>query len=700
MSIFSSIGSGLKSVAKGVYNTVNTIGSTLAGGFSKFGNQIASVYNAVTPSGGNQSTYNSSTYQEPPKSTGISKGGTQYYGGYVPSTGSYIPSNASQGGAGFGSYGPQLPVTITAGKVGIGGAYFGGGGGSNNSQIDIPYGPTQISPTKTITNDSSQMAANRAKLVADSGGKLKEVDGKVVPVGTFGANSVLTSDTFSGGSTPLVLGSTPTSTNPKINTSGLAGTLSGYKKYNATTGQYEDIPDEQVIQERKSLYDRFVGKAESVYDDPEVKAAREERRQIQERLRTPMAELNAIVAKQNQDLLQLRQTGSQEGVTEAVYGGQSNAINYNAAIRALPLQASIAGLQGDLKLAQDYLSELVQVKGEQIKNQYEYNKGLFQSIEGALDKADQRQYEEMKTANDRAYTEQQNLIKTQATLTQTALARKAPATVISRINNSDSILGAIEAAGEYGVAPNTEIRQLDNGNTVVIDKNTNKIISDLGGAKPTTTYNAASLTPKQANDPFIQKMAKTAGGKPLTDTFAQQLNKGLTVLNQVGLLQANINGQTITTPSGVKVEGMKTGPIVGLFRGKNPWDTKAQVIKAQLNAIIPNLARGVYGEVGVLTDNDIAQYAKTLPNLTSTEDIRNAVFGITVDMIAKSIKQNLEVNAANGKDVSGFIDIYTNMQGTRDSIFSQIPGYKGTGGQSAPVSSGSLPSGITFKVVK
>ena len=182
-----------------------------------------------------------------------------------------------------------------------------------------------------------------------------------------------------------------------------------------------------------------------------------------------------------------------------------------------------------------------------------------------------------------------------------------------------------------------------------------------------------TVTPEQASDPFVQKMVKTAGGKPITDSFAQKLNKGLVVLDQIGTLQTNI-------------KDMKTGPLVGAFRGKNPWDTNAQVIKAQLNAIVPNLARGVYGEVGVLTDNDIALYSKTLPTLTSTEDIRNAVLGITVDLIGKSIKRTLEVNAANQKDVSGFIDIYTDMNATRESIFSQIPGYAG-GGLKGKVSS-------------
>lgn len=164
-------------------------------------------------------------------------------------------------------------------------------------------------------------------------------------------------------------------------------------------------------------------------------------------------------------------------------------------------------------------------------------------------------------------------------------------------------------------------------------------------------------------DPFIKKLLSTAGGKALTDTTIQKLDKGLTVLGQLGLLQAS-------------VQDVKTGPIKGKFKGNNPWNTNAQTIKAQLNAIIPNLARGVYGEVGVLTDNDIKTYAKTLPNLTSTEQVRNAVLYITLDMIGKSIKNTLNVNASAGRDVSNFIDIYTEMENTKNSILSTIPGAK------------------------
>lgn len=111
-----------------------------------------------------------------------------------------------------------------------------------------------------------------------------------------------------------------------------------------------------------------------------------------------------------------------------------------------------------------------------------------------------------------------------------------------------------------------------------------------------------------------------------------------------------------------------------LLKSANPWNTQGQTIKSSLNAIVPNLARGIYGEVGVLTDNDIKTYSQTIPNLKSTEDVRNAVLYITLDMIGKSIQNTLAVNEAAGRDVSGFTDLYTEMQNSKNAILATIPG--------------------------
>jgi hypothetical protein len=62
-----------------------------------------------------------------------------------------------------------------------------------------------------------------------------------------------------------------------------------------------------------------------------------------------------------------------------------------------------------------------------------------------------------------------------------------------------------------------------------------------------------------------------------------------------------------------------TGPFVGFFRKLNPYDTTAQAFEAKLRATVPNLARGIFGEVGVLTDADVKNYMATLPSLKSPQ---------------------------------------------------------------------------------
>ena len=94
-----------------------------------------------------------------------------------------------------------------------------------------------------------------------------------------------------------------------------------------------------------------------------------------------------------------------------------------------------------------------------------------------------------------------------------------------------------------------------------------------------------------------------------------------------------------------------------------------QAAPGELGALV------VYGEVGVLTDNDIRQYAKTIPNLKQTNDVNNAVLALTLDTIAGGYKRQLQTLAAAGKDVSGFAGLYESIKAQADSIKSSIPGF-------------------------
>ena len=74
---------------------------------------------------------------------------------------------------------------------------------------------------------------------------------------------------------------------------------------------------------------------------------------------------------------------------------------------------------------------------------------------------------------------------------------------------------------------------------------------------------------------------------------------------------------------------------MGILSGKNPYNVEAQVALAQLAGITPKVARGIFGEVGVLTDTDIKNYQRTLPNLTSTEEKNKLVVKFMRDLLAE-----------------------------------------------------------------
>ena len=102
-----------------------------------------------------------------------------------------------------------------------------------------------------------------------------------------------------------------------------------------------------------------------------------------------------------------------------------------------------------------------------------------------------------------------------------------------------------------------------------------------------------------------------------------------------------------------------TGPMVGFwrqFKSGLGFDDKALLIKAQITKIIPGLARGVFGEVGVLTDQDVAMYARTIGNLNTPEEVNEALTEAAMEMVSRGFEAKLSTLAKSRKNVSGYLD--------------------------------------------
>tara|TARA_R110002153_G_scaffold51460_5_gene144718 strand:- start:7386 stop:10340 length:2955 start_codon:yes stop_codon:yes gene_type:complete len=163
----------------------------------------------------------------------------------------------------------------------------------------------------------------------------------------------------------------------------------------------------------------------------------------------------------------------------------------------------------------------------------------------------------------------------------------------------------------------------------------------------------------------VLRASAVHGDKAPSDTFLGSFAKGRNVIDQVGELQRLMLSDGYVDEEGNEID---LSPLSGWLREKNPWDRDAQEIKAILQQTIPNLARGVFGEVGVLTDRDVELYRKTLPNLKSTKAVQQAVLGITVRAVQRALENQIETQANGRRNMSGFVSSYEDIVRKTDEI--------------------------------
>jgi hypothetical protein len=113
-----------------------------------------------------------------------------------------------------------------------------------------------------------------------------------------------------------------------------------------------------------------------------------------------------------------------------------------------------------------------------------------------------------------------------------------------------------------------------------------------------------------------------------------------------------------------------TGPIRGIINS-NPYSKTGAQIKAEITALIPGLARGTYGEVGVLTDQDVENYKKTVPNLSTPESAKGFIFAMTTKILTNSLKNLLVDSAKANWDVSEFAPDLIDLQKRADEMIAQ-----------------------------
>lgn len=209
-----------------------------------------------------------------------------------------------------------------------------------------------------------------------------------------------------------------------------------------------------------------------------------------------------------------------------------------------------------------------------------------------------------------------------------------------------------------------ETKNAQGGTTIWAVDSTGKIVTKVipGTAG---TYETASTTPTNTQQVITSPTGQTLEyGTPeyiierLRQSGGNKTNPVASEREQLGKF-SNVISQTANIVGSLK--NTDTGPIVGYLKTLNPYNFDARAVNAQLQALVPGVARGVYGEVGVLTDTDIQNYMKTLPNLKSTKEQNEFVALMTLQNARRSYESTLLNMANSGVKVSGFVDSYKDI---------------------------------------
>ena len=167
-----------------------------------------------------------------------------------------------------------------------------------------------------------------------------------------------------------------------------------------------------------------------------------------------------------------------------------------------------------------------------------------------------------------------------------------------------------------------------------------KAISDLGPGAPTEDIIAASGVGRDGDNAQMGELRDTFFALDVVSDIKRDLDYIEWQGPVIGEFVASIK------------EWTGTGPEISAFR--------ARLIEA-----VPLLAKGVFRETGVLTDEDINRYAKTVAALDKPEASNQMIIGNTMSLLKRMLRNSLRRMANDGIDVSSFSDDY--------AMWSEVP---------------------------
>jgi len=143
----------------------------------------------------------------------------------------------------------------------------------------------------------------------------------------------------------------------------------------------------------------------------------------------------------------------------------------------------------------------------------------------------------------------------------------------------------------------------------------------------------------------------------LAQSESETVTKTLLVREQIAAIEDKVFG---ANPLSTGKAQAKFTNILSVW-AETDHGQKVAIVEGMLNAIMPGLARAIYGEVGVLTEADIELYKATFVSMGNTEDVNRALFDITKNLVDGQLAKTLNGYINNGKNVAGYAEDYKKL---------------------------------------
>lgn len=157
------------------------------------------------------------------------------------------------------------------------------------------------------------------------------------------------------------------------------------------------------------------------------------------------------------------------------------------------------------------------------------------------------------------------------------------------------------------------------------------------GSRTITPLIGPNATPITHGDPKKQRTQLSQGeidDITMIETAAQTMNKIEDAVKNIG------NSQR--------------GPVAGRVATVNPYNVPIQTLENLITMLTPALARGVFREVGVLTEADMERYSGLLPRAKSDPSVANSILNELKGKIQSTYKTALTNYGRANRDISGF----------------------------------------------